>query len=119
MNESTYHHIQLDYLNLMADGDADMKKTMLGMLLEELPTELDKMKAAISQGDMAGLSAISHKLKSTLSFVGNPILDKTNKEVEKIAKGEQDAQPLPSHLQAMEEECQQVLPEIQRAMEEA
>ena len=44
-----YNHINLDYLELMADGDTSMKKIMLDMLLDELPAELEKMKTLLVQ----------------------------------------------------------------------
>ena len=45
MSVKTYEYINLDYMDMMSDGDASMKKVMLEMLLEELPAEMDKMKA--------------------------------------------------------------------------
>ena len=43
MNVTTLSYVQLDYLETMTDGDADMMQTMLDMLIEEIPDEIRKM----------------------------------------------------------------------------
>ncbi|MEM1325574.1 MAG: Hpt domain-containing protein [Bacteroidota bacterium] len=73
MNESSVstRHINLSYLLLMADGDLPMQKLMLSMLLDEMPAQLEKMNLAFEQTDWHTLRRLSHKMKTTLSFVGN------------------------------------------------
>jgi len=39
MDVNCYKHINLEYMDMMSDGDDSMKKIMLEMLLEELPQE--------------------------------------------------------------------------------
>ena len=96
---STFKYLNLDYLNLMADGDDDMKATMIEMLVEELPEVMDKMKTAHEVADWNELREVSHKMKSTLAFVGNDAMTEANKEVEDIAKnGGDNAVKLPELL---------------------
>ncbi len=101
-NNGTREFINLDYMDLMADGDVDMKKTMLEMLVMELPTELAKLHDAFGTGDKKTLKSVSHKLKSTLAFVGNESLDKMNKTVERIAKNDENIQPIGDLLNQMD-----------------
>ncbi len=101
MVESGNKHIDLSYMDLMADGDADMKKTMLEMLLAELPVEVEKIIELGKAGDWKNLKAVSHKLKSTLAFVGNEQLTEANKTIEKIAKEERVVDELPVLLDIM------------------
>ncbi len=86
MNENAYNYVNLDYLNMMSDGDDSMKKVMLEMLFEELPEEVAKMRSLLEAGAITELGAVSHKMKSTLAFVGNGEMTAANKEVEELAK---------------------------------
>lgn len=83
---STYQFLNLDYLDLMADGDDDMKATMVEMLVDEIPEEMDKMKKACNAADWNELKEVSHKMKSTLAFVGNDEMTEANKELEEVGK---------------------------------
>lgn len=80
--------INLDYLKLMADGDQEMELTMLEMLLTELPEEFDKMKSLHTAQDWNQLSRVSHKMKSTLAFIGNDELTRANLTIEQLTKKE-------------------------------
>jgi len=71
---------------MMADGDDDMKATMIEMLVEEIPEEMEKMKQVHDVADWNELREVSHKMKSTLGFVGNDAMTAANKEIEDIAK---------------------------------
>ncbi len=96
---STYQFLNLDYLDLMADGDDDMKATMVEMLVEEIPEEMEKMKQAYDAADWRELREVSHKMKSTLAFVGNDAMTEANKEVEEIGKdGGVNAEKVPELL---------------------
>lgn len=77
-----YKYIDLSYLDLMADGDREMKKTMLGMLLEEPAEEMERMREHAKNEDWEALHQVSHKMKSTLSFVGNEEMTELNKKIE-------------------------------------
>jgi len=83
---STYQFLNLDYLNMMSDGDDDMKATMIEMLVEEIPEEMEKMKQLHAEANWNELREVSHKMKSTLGFVGNDAMTEANKEIEDIAK---------------------------------
>ena len=113
MTDSIYKYINLEYMDLMADGDVDMKKVMLQMLFDELPEEIGKVVSLAASGDMKTLSAVSHKLKSTLAFVGYADMDMTNKKIEKISNGEEDAGLLPELAGSMQRYCGEVMSELQ------
>lgn len=112
MNVNTYQHINLEYLELMADGDESMKKIMLEMLLEELPVELQKMRGQLDANDWEGLKSTSHKMKSTLSYVGNEEMTVANSEIEKITKDSGDHSRLPSLMATVESQFEKIMPEL-------
>lgn len=84
----TMNLTNLDYLKLMADGDRDMEQTMLEMLLVELPEEFGKMETLFAANDWLPLSKVSHKMKSTLPFIGNDELTSVNLKIEQLTKRE-------------------------------
>jgi HPt (histidine-containing phosphotransfer) domain-containing protein len=96
----------LDYLKLMADGDQDMEQTMLEMLLVELPEEFDKMKTLFAASAWLPLSKVSHKMKSTLPFIGNDELTSANLRIEQLTKQE-DHPPLKDEIIIIEDSIQQ------------
>ncbi len=79
-------NVNLEYLDLMTDGDPDMRDTMLGMLQDELPAEIEKMEQLTELHDWAMLREVSHKMKSTLAFIGNEAMTFANREIEDCCK---------------------------------
>lgn len=106
--------LDLSYLEMMADGDADMKKTMLDMLLEEMPPELEKLRAAFLAGDADQLHQVAHKMKSTLAFVGNGAMTVANEAIESIGKEGCDLQRVGAHLEVLETTAKSVIPALEQ-----
>lgn len=79
-----YKHIDLSYLELMSDGDADMKGILLDMLLTEPKGEFEKMQKLAAERNWDELRQVSHKMKSTLPYIGFEELTETNKRIDKI-----------------------------------
>jgi len=102
-------HVDLSYMDLMSDGDNDMKKMMLELLFDEPKEEIKKMRRLSQIGDYNDLHAVSHKMKSTLAFVGNDKLTNTNKKIEEIAKSESNAEKLAELIDFLEEEFARAL----------
>ena len=112
MEVKVYNFINLDYLDMMSDGDLEMKKVMLEMLFEELPTELAKMRTLADTGDCKELSSVAHKMKSTLSFVGCDAMTVSNTEIETLCKsGGNDAQ-IATNMAILESKLDKVMEEL-------
>jgi HPt (histidine-containing phosphotransfer) domain-containing protein len=78
--------INLSYLHTMSDNDPEMVATVLGMLLAELPVEVTKLKDLVDQNLWTEAHLVSHKLKSTLSFVGSKEMTQLNTAIMDAAK---------------------------------
>lgn len=104
--------IDLSYMDLMADGDKDMKKVMLELLFEEPVQEIQSMYQMVKNDDFGGIKKVSHKMKSTLAFVGNKALTETNKEIEDIAKSEHNTEKLPNLVKTLDKLYQAVLVQL-------
>ena len=117
MNDQAYSYINLDYMDMMSDGDVEMKKVMIDMLLDELPTELDKM-AQLTQGAEWGeLGSVSHNMKSTLSFVGNDVMTESNKNIELYAKDRQHLDQIPVLMANLQSLAPKALDELRAELE--
>ena len=99
---TTEVQIDLTYLEMMADGDDFMKKTMLDMLLEEMPPELEKLRGAYLNQDGEALRQVAHKMKSTLAFVGNDAMTEANATLEAIGQDGTGLQRAAPHLETLE-----------------
>ena len=112
MSVTTYNYIQLDYLETMTDGDAEMMQTMLEMLITEIPDEMSKIKESLAIKDWQEMFQISHKLKTTLSFVGNQDMINTNKTLEHCTRHETSLDEVPGLVSHMDELATKVVEEL-------
>lgn len=78
--------INLEYLDTMSGGDADMRNTLLDMLIEELPRELSILMEASHKGDIEAIFQASHSLKSTLSYTGHVEAIGLNEQIEAASR---------------------------------
>ncbi len=118
MPNPSYRFINLDYMDLMTDGDVSMKKLMLEMLFEEIPKEIQKMGPLYADENYEELRQVSHKMKSTLSFVGNKEMTVANQTIEHNAKNRTDLQSIPSLLKTLEALYPKVISELQEEHKE-
>ena len=112
MEVKVYNFINLDYLNMMSDGDLEMKKVMLDMLFEELPAEIAKMRDLCNASDWEELKSVSHKMKSTLSFVGCEEMTNANSEIELICKEGEEVEKIPSLMAVLDNNFDNVMVEL-------
>ncbi len=113
MEATAANSINLDYLYLMADNDEEMIQTMLAMLLEELPEEMGKVRELCLAENWDELTMVSHKMKSTLAFVGNDPMTNANKELERITKYKTELELVPSLVATLDDH----LPAVMEALE--
>lgn len=112
MEVKVYNFINLDYLDMMSDGDLEMKKVMLDMLFDELPTEMAKMRELANSANWGELSSVAHKMKSTLSFVGCDAMTTANTDIETICKDGGDVSMVPVKMEILENHLDKVVAEL-------
>lgn len=113
MNTITLTYVQLEYLESMTDGDAEMMQTMLDMLIAEIPEEIGKMRESLVQKNWEEMFQISHKMKTTLSFVGNETMININKTLEHCSRHEVSIDEIPALVQQLDELSIKVVEELQ------
>lgn len=109
---TTSTHTNLEYLRLMADGDRDMEQTMLEMLITELTDEFEKMKGLLQEEQWEDLGRVSHKMKSTLAFIGNDTMTNANLGIEQAAKHTRDLERVPELVKLFGERLPDVVEEL-------
>ncbi len=112
VSNNAYQFINLEYLELMSDGDDSMKKVLLEMLIDELPDEVVKMRNLQQSAQWEELSSVSHKMKSTLSYVGNETMTVSNKTIEQNAKNNISVDELGSLMDKLEVNLERVMTEL-------
>ncbi len=121
--ESKYKYINLSYLELMSDGDAQMKNILLDMLLTEPVGEFEKMQSLSAQKNWEELKQVSHKMKSTLPYIGFEELTETNKRIDKTLwerenselSEKQIGQTIPELVKTVYELYKKTVPELTHA----
>ena len=99
----------------MADNDDEMIQIMLTMLLEELPEEMSRIGALARDKNWDELTRVSHKMKSTLAFVGNEPMNNANKDLERITRYHTDLNLVPNLVSTLESHLPSVLLALQKA----
>jgi HPt (histidine-containing phosphotransfer) domain-containing protein len=102
----------LSYLQMMCDGDTEMQKTMIEMLLVELPQEIELMQSMAKHQDWRELAEVSHKMKSTLTYIGNANMTATNKEIEHLCKTSFDEFRIYEMLAALQADMKKVMEDL-------
>ncbi|MFK8057829.1 MAG: Hpt domain-containing protein [Saprospiraceae bacterium] len=110
MNTDVTTTLDLSYLDLMADGDDFMKKTMIDMLIEEMPPELEKLRNSFLEQDADAMHQVAHKMKSTLAFIGNDAMTEANSTCEVIGIEGTDLQRAGTLIEILEAQAELVMP---------
>jgi HPt (histidine-containing phosphotransfer) domain-containing protein len=111
----SYQHINLDYLDTMTGGDAETMQQMLEMLIDEIPTEITKMQASVHVKDWEEVFQISHKLKTTLAFIGNDDMISLNKTIEHCSRHQVEIHEISPMVQQLSSLSNPVVDELKTA----
>ena len=112
MEVKSYQHLNLEYLELMTAGDAEMQKMMLDILFEELPVEIDMLSTHYAAASWDDLKSVSHKLKSTLAFIGNKPMTTANDKIEHNAMYVEHTDEIPGLINEVKEAYPLVMAEL-------
>lgn len=111
----SFQHINLEYLETMTGGDAEMMNQMLTMLIDEIPTEIVKMQESIALKDWEEIFQLSHKLKTTLAFIGNNDMTSLNKTIEHCSRNRVELKDIPPMVEQLSGLSKPVLEELKIA----
>ena len=104
--------INLEYLEIMTDGDQEMKKTMLELFLDEPVSDIKLLNNLFKQNDIVTLAFVSHKLKSTFAFLGNERLSSLIKSINDNAKNNINIEGIQAQINELQDLFSLVLEEV-------
>lgn len=107
----------LTYLRSMTAGDAEMLQVMLDMLIAEIPEETNKMNTFAATQQWHDLFQVSHKMKTTLAFIGNAEMTELNKIIEHCTRNDSDLETVPDMLERLTELSHLAVEELKVATE--
>ena len=111
----SYQHINLEYLETMTGGDAEMMNQMLTMLIDEIPTEIIKMQESVVLKDWEEIFQLSHKLKTTLAFIGNADMTSLIKTIEHCSRNRVELKDIPPMVEQLSDLSKPILVELKMA----
>ncbi len=88
---------------LSTGGDAELLSELVSIFLQTVPTQLVKMKAAVTAGDSTTMRREAHSLKGAAGALGTTGIQKLAAEIEGLAdKGEvETAEPLVASIEEL------------------
>jgi HPt (histidine-containing phosphotransfer) domain-containing protein len=105
--------INLAHLRLFTMGDVETEKMMLEEIVSELKAESTKLPALVAAQDWQMLARVTHKLKTTLPFIGNQELIDLNQQVEDASRSGQNLEQIPG----LSKQFLGLLPEVVQELE--
>ena len=118
MTTTVFKFIDFTYLDTLIDGDVETKQVIISTLLEEVPEEIGLLKAALANGKWSEFHEVSHKLKSTLAYVGNDAIFDANQNMMMSSRNFENLDKIPTWLGEVEKHWENIKPELEKAMEE-
>lgn len=94
--------INLKYLDTITQGDTELRKKMIQVIIDESPSDIERLKKLLEEKKWESFAAAAHKFKSSATFMGNKGLEKELKIMELNARNSKDLEKLPDQLDQVE-----------------
>ncbi len=78
--------IDLTYLNEVSDGDEQLKRELIDIVVGQLPEFYDLMQSSLAQKQWDELASVAHKAKSSIASIGMQDLAVAMKRLEMLGK---------------------------------
>lgn len=118
MTTVSLKHLDLDYLESLIGDDKDTKMIILSTLLEEVPQEISLLEQLLATKDWNAFHEVSHKLKSTLAYLGNQDIFDANQHLMMSARNMENLESVPQYLEIVKAKWAEIEPEVEIALEE-
>ncbi|MEM6271817.1 MAG: response regulator [Bacteroidota bacterium] len=102
----------LDMLNEISGGDAAFIRGILEKLIVKLPEAIQELKAAHAEADWETVRATAHRTKSSAAYSGAPDLKEKFRQLEHMAREQEDLDRVPEHLAELENYICRVVEEL-------
>jgi HPt (histidine-containing phosphotransfer) domain-containing protein len=112
-----FQFINFDYLDELIGEDIETKQVILITLLEEVPAELRLLNETMVTKDWKNFHEVSHKLKSTLAYIGNDAIFEANQHMMMASRNMENMEKIPHWFDEVETLWGKIEPEIQIALD--
>jgi HPt (histidine-containing phosphotransfer) domain-containing protein len=111
MNENP-NVVNLKDLYDLARGNNAFIKEMIEIFLEQNPLDLSEIEKAIPANDFESIKAASHKMKTSLGFMGMKHLLVTLSEMEILSENKEDMPKIAAMYQDIKSNCETAMEEL-------
>lgn len=104
----------LDKVNEMAMGDDDFVQSVISVFLEEIPTDVEELEAAVTSGDFDQIYKLSHKIKPNVDMLG---MDQTRAlalEMETMGRNRSDLDGIRERFPRLKMDVAQAVSELRK-----
>jgi PAS domain S-box-containing protein len=112
-NKGTNLLYDLSNLKAISRGDDNFIKKMIMLFMEQVPSSLVEIHAAVEQNDFIKISAVAHKIKPSIDNMGIGSLKNVIRQIESLAQKNQHSQELNLKIEKLD----YVLKETIKALE--
>ena len=116
MSAATYQFYNPEYLESLIGDDVETKSIVLSTLLIEVPAELQTLKNLLREKDLHNFHLVSHKLKSTLAYIGDDVISDKNNEMMLLARNNSELDKLPDLWSQINGRWSLIEPEVKFAL---
>lgn len=107
-----FKYINTEYLEMVAGGDSDLLKELIGMFRDQVTEFNIEMKKLYGEQDFKALGDLAHKAKSSVAIMGMDSLANMLKNFELEAKDGKNTEKYGSYLRRFEDDTMHALLEL-------
>ena len=104
--------IDLDYIYTISDGDRDFIKEILETFVKITPESIDAINDSLEQKQWKEIARVAHKIKPSILLLGIDELTKLIKEIEHMAKEQEEIDQLTAKISSLNQYSLDVLADI-------
>ena len=107
-------HYDLSYLNMMTGNNAELKDKIIQMLIDETPDELYNLKQFTREKNWKRVRAVSHKMKSGVTYLGLSKTLELVKRIEEYSESENHLDRVPDLVERVSVACSKAINDLAR-----
>jgi HPt (histidine-containing phosphotransfer) domain-containing protein len=107
-----FKYINTEYLEMVAGGDSDLLRELIGMFRDQVLEFNSELKALYEEGDYKALGDLAHKAKSSVAIMGMDSLANMLKTFELEAKERKNTEKYEAYILRFEDETTHALVEL-------
>ncbi|MGZ4037625.1 MAG: response regulator, partial [Bacteroidia bacterium] len=109
-------HVDLEQLFSLSRGNNAFIKEMIGIFLEQNPQDLDALASGIAAKDFETIRAVSHKMKTSLGFMGMAPMLTPLSTIERLSSGSEGLEEISAEFQTIKTTCKAAAEELKQVL---